>query len=174
MITNGLGGRWQAPGLDMRERRRDRLGKGSEITRKKQWACLPAGPLERQLRKEIQGGFWEEVRNGPSKRNSYLSRKGHIRGSLCLLFIRMHENPKGWQISRRICPAIENFRKFPFWLISAPRAPSREPSPRLNLRPSTPLSTDIDLDSDAFRPGGGVLRHGKLSMELASNGNSAI
>ena len=25
------------------------------------WAYLPVGPLERQLREGIQGGYWEEV-----------------------------------------------------------------------------------------------------------------
>lgn len=32
---------------------------GREQTSK--WAYLPVGPLERQFREGIQGGFWEEV-----------------------------------------------------------------------------------------------------------------
>jgi hypothetical protein len=32
------------------------------------WAYLPVGPLERQLRKGYQGGFWEEVPKNPHER----------------------------------------------------------------------------------------------------------
>jgi hypothetical protein len=32
------------------------------------WAYLPVGPLERQLRKGNQGGFWEEVPKNPHER----------------------------------------------------------------------------------------------------------
>ena len=32
------------------------------------WAYLPVGPLERQLRKGNQGGFWEEVPKNPQER----------------------------------------------------------------------------------------------------------
>jgi hypothetical protein len=35
---------------------------------KKQWAYLPVGPLERQFREGVQGGFWEEVPKNPQER----------------------------------------------------------------------------------------------------------
>ncbi|MGB9407232.1 MAG: hypothetical protein WCA89_06810, partial [Terracidiphilus sp.] len=33
-----------------------------------EWACLPAGPLERQFRKGVQWGIGEEVHTEPSRR----------------------------------------------------------------------------------------------------------
>ena len=42
------------------------------------WAYLPVGPLERQLRKGNQGGFWEEVRIEPSRESCCLSLVGQI------------------------------------------------------------------------------------------------
>jgi hypothetical protein len=39
------------------------------------WACLPAGPLERRQKEGGPGGVWEGVRNGPARRDGYLSWK---------------------------------------------------------------------------------------------------
>jgi hypothetical protein len=39
--------------------------KGAQTSK---WAYLPVGPLERQLREGIQGGFWEEVRKRTLKK----------------------------------------------------------------------------------------------------------
>jgi hypothetical protein len=39
------------------------------------WAYLPVGPLERQSREGIQGGFWEEVPKNPQERVATLLRR---------------------------------------------------------------------------------------------------
>jgi hypothetical protein len=65
-------------------------GKGSA------WACLPAGPLERQFRRGSRRGIGEEVRTGPSARKGNLSWAGGNSGKPLLVVHMMHEKEKSY------------------------------------------------------------------------------